>query len=475
MKIHFIAIGGGVMHTLAIALKQKGDLVTGSDDEIFEPSLSRLKAEGLLPEKIGWFPEKITTDLDAVILGMHARLDNPELIKAKEIGLKIYSYPEYIYQNSLNKQRLVVAGSHGKTTTTSMILHVLSYHQRKFDYVIGATPIGFTSNVRLSDDAPLIVIEGDEYTTSPQDLTPKFLHYHHHIGIITGIGWDHINVYPDFNEYKALFEKFVALTPKSGILIHNTDDKVLNKIIYGEKNVKIMGKYIKPAQLPENVIDIPYQAHKAKVKNSKTYLITPDDSLVPVAFFGEHNLLNVNAAFKALLRVGITEKMFYEAIQSFKGTAKRLELIGENAHTKIFRDFAHAPSKLEATIEAVKKQFTTTKLVACMELHTYSSLNKNFIAQYKGTMKKADVAIVYYNPHTVALKRLEMLSEEVIKTAFGDKNIIVFTDSAKLVDYLTAQSWHGKNLLLMSSGNYDNIDLKQLSDTILYSNKIGFT
>jgi len=446
LNIHFIAIGGGVMHTLALALQQRGDTITGSDDEIFEPSRSRLMQTGLLPEQLGWFPEKITPDLHAVILGMHAKLDNPELLKAQALGLPIYSYPEFIYQIAQHKKRIVVAGSHGKTTTTAMIIHVLNYYHLDFDYVIGATPNGFTTNVHISENAPFMIIEGDEYTTSPTDLTPKFLHYHHHIGIITGIAWDHINVYPDENTYIQQFEKFISQTPQGGVLIFNQDDKKLRQLVES-KDYHIQFK--------------PYQVHESSIENGTTYLVNQNQK-IPVQFFGEHNLSNVQAAKMACLAIGITETIFYEAISSFSGTSKRLELIHTYGKTHIYRDFAHAPSKLVATLKAVKQQFPTQKLVAVFELHTYSSLNKAFLAHYANTMSEADKAIVYYNPHTLTLKRLDAIAPDEIRTAFNQPDLQVFTESDALKNYLASYTWGEDNLLLMSSGNFDNLNFKEI-------------
>ncbi|MCS7005095.1 MAG: Mur ligase family protein [Cytophagales bacterium] len=444
-SIHFIAIGGSVMHTLAIALHKKGDNITGSDDEIFEPSRSRLAAYNLLPESLGWFPEKITSKLDAVIVGMHARADNPELLKAQQLGLPIYSYPEFIYEIAKEKKRIVVAGSHGKTTTTAMILHALAFHQIPFDYVIGATPHGFETNVRLSD-APLIVIEGDEYTTSPTDLTPKFLHYHHHIAVITGIAWDHINVYPDFSTYLQQFSRLIQQTPKDGLLIYNqTDENVVNLL----KEIK---------DVPQK----PYCLHEHVVEKNITYLITPQNQKIRVNFFGAHNLQNVSAAKQVCMELNMQAEKFYEAIQLFQGTSKRLELLKTYGKTHLYRDFAHAPSKLTATIQAMKQQYPMQKLVAVFELHTYSSLNKSFLVYYANSMQDADTAIVYYNPKTLTLKRMEMISEEEIRRAFQRHDLLVFTDSTQLYNYLQNYSWGEDNLLMMSSGNFDNLDIQSI-------------
>lgn len=451
-QVHFIAIGGSVMHNLAIALHRKGYQVTGSDDEIVEPSKGRLAQLGLLPAEIGWFPEKIHPGLQAVILGMHARVDNPELLKAQELGIRIYSYPEYIYEQCVDKQRIVIAGSHGKTSITSMILHVLQYHNRKFDYVVGARLEGFETTVKLTDDAPIVVIEGDEYLSSPLDRRPKFLHYRHHIGLISGIAWDHINVYPTFDKYVRQFEEFADASPKSGTLIFDETDDLVAVICRKER---------------EDVNSIEYNVHPHVIRNGQTFLITSDDQEVPVRIFGEHNMKNLNGARMVCNRIGVSDDRFYEAIQTFKGAANRLELLGQNAHTTVYKDFAHAPSKLEATTHAVKQQFPNRKLIACLELHTFSSLNKNFLGQYRDTFNDADLSIVYYNPHTLEHKRMENLSEEEVRTAFNNPNLQVYTDSQQLLDFLLSQSWQDKNLLLMSSGNYNGTDMKAFAAQIV--------
>lgn len=453
MKVHFIAIGGSIMHNLAITLAKKGYQVTGSDDEIYEPSASRLKSFGLLPAEEGWFPEKIHADLDAVILGMHARKDNPELLKAQELGLQVYSFPEYIYEQSKNKERIVIAGSHGKTTITAMIIHVLNFHQKKFDYAVGATLEGLEGTVRLTEEAPLIVIEGDEYFSSPIDPTPKFMRYQHHIGLVSGIAWDHYNIFPNFEDYVHQFELFAASTPKAGTIIYCEEDD-LATVACTSNNMR------------DDVNKIAYNTHPYEVKNGITYLII-DHTKIAVPFFGAHNMQNVNAAKTVCSRIGIDEEKFYQAIQSFKGAAKRLELVGKNEHTAFFRDFAHAPSKIEATTKAVKEQFPHRKLIACAELHTYSSLNKDFIPEYQNTLDKADLGIVYYNPKTVAHKRLSPISEQEIKQAFNNHEIHVFTDAEKLKNFLLGQSWKDTNLLMMSSGTYDNMDIKELAAKVI--------
>ncbi len=452
MRIHFIAIGGSVMHQLAIALHQAGHLVSGSDDEIYEPSYSRLQKNGLLPTAIGWFPDKLSTNIDAVILGMHARKDNPELLQAQQLGLKIYSYPEYIYEHSRNKERVVVAGSHGKTTTTSMIMHVLKYNGYDFDYLVGSTSDGFEQQVRLTADAPVIVIEGDEYFASPIDLLPKFLHYKHHIGLLTGIAWDHINVYPDFDDYVKQFEKFVVQTPKAGTLVYCEEDN-LTALVCGSNKIR------------EDVTSLQYQTHPYSITNGLTYLQT-EKGKVPLKVFGQHNLQNISGAKLVCNRLGITDEQFYAAIQHFKGANKRLELLAKKGNTHIFRDFAHAPSKMLATTQAVKEQFAEQQLVVCAELHTFSSLNKNFLPQYAHTLAEADVAAVYFNPKTIAHKKLAAISVEDVKNGFQRADLQVFMDIEAMKQFLQNQNWAKANLLLMSSGTFDNVNLEELQSWI---------
>ena len=451
-KVHFIAIGGAVMHNLAMALHKKGYLVTGSDDEIYEPSRTRLGKLGILPAADGWFIEKIHADLDAVILGMHARKDNPELAKAQELGLKIYSYPEYIYQQSIDKQRVVIAGSHGKTSITSMILHVLKANHHKFDYLVGAQIEGFETMVQLTDDAPVIVVEGDEYFTSPTDPRPKFLHYHPHMALISGIAWDHVNVYPTWESYVSQFEQLAEAMPKSGVLIFDETDDLLDIIGQNERT---------------DVQKIPYQAHPSHVENGQTFLTTQDFGDVPLLVFGEHNLKNINGAMAVCDKLGVTDEQFYRAIQTFKGAANRLELVGKNADTIIYKDFAHAPSKVEATTAAVKAQFAGRRLIACVELHTFSSLSRDFLHLYENKLNPADVAVVFYSPHTLEMKRLEPITPEDVRRAFNLPSLHVFTDSAELQAFLKAQDYQQTNLLMMSSGTFGGLVLKDLAQELL--------
>ncbi|TFV97610.1 peptidoglycan synthetase [Algoriphagus kandeliae] len=446
-SFHFIAIGGAIMHNLALALVKKGYRVTGSDDEIYEPSRSRLEKAGILPEKYGWFPEKIHSGLDGIILGMHARIDNPELQKAKELGIPIYSFPEFIYNQSKDKKRVVIAGSHGKTSITSMILHVLKDQRIDFDYLVGAQIEGFDLMVGLSD-APIIVIEGDEYLTSPLDRRPKFIHYHHDIALVSGIAWDHLNVFPDFEVYKSLFKDLMEMTPANGSLIYCEEDALVKEMA---EKVSISGK------------KIPYHKLPARITNGQTFLKT-EKGENPIQLFGDHNLQNLSGALKVCVQLGLTESQFYQSIQSFKGAAKRLEKLASKNDANLYRDFAHAPSKLQATTEAVKKQFPERKLIAVQELHTYSSLNKDFLPNYANTMNAADEAIIYMNPHAAALKKLELMDEETLRKGFNQSDLKLFTDSKKLHQYLMEKDYSNCNLLLMSSGNYDNMDLQTIQE-----------
>jgi UDP-N-acetylmuramate: L-alanyl-gamma-D-glutamyl-meso-diaminopimelate ligase len=450
-NVHFIAIGGAVMHNLALALHQKGYQVTGSDDEIYDPAKSRLQKAGILPEEIGWDANRIHPNLDAVILGMHARQDNPELIKARELGLKIYSFPEYIYEQSKQKQRIVIAGSHGKTSITSMILHVLNYYNRKFDYLVGAQIEGFDLMVKLTDDAPTIIIEGDEYLSSALELRSKFLFYHPHVALISGIAWDHFNVFPKFEDYVKAFENLADGLPKGGVLVFDETDNMVEVI--GEKE-------------RTDVSGIPYEAHPYIVKDGITYLKT-DHENIPLKIFGEHNMKNLMGAKRILERLAITDEMFYEAICSFSGAAKRLEKLGENNYSQIYRDFAHAPSKLEATTKAAAELFPDRELIACYELHTYSSLNKEFLPHYAEKLDAADKAVVFYSPHTLEIKKMPSISPDEIKEAFGRNDLEIFTDSHQLTDFLKSQNWYKKNLLMMSSGTFGGINLSDLSKEIL--------
>jgi UDP-N-acetylmuramate: L-alanyl-gamma-D-glutamyl-meso-diaminopimelate ligase len=452
-KIHFVAIGGAAMHNLAIALHRKGISITGSDDEIMEPSLSRLKNLNLLPEKEGWFPEKITRDLDAVILGMHARPDNPELLQAQKLGIKIYSYPEYLYEFSRKKKRVVIGGSHGKTSITAMILHVLKHAERDFDYMVGSKLEGFDTMVKLTEDSPVIVLEGDEYLSSPVDRRPKFHLYHADIALISGIAWDHINVFPTFENYVEQFQIFADQVPANGTIVYCNLDPEVKKVVEGSKS---------------SAAKVPYGLPRYEILNGETILRTADSGLaVKLKIFGEHNLMNLEGARNICNLMGIENQKFYEAISSFKGAARRLELLAKNETLSVYKDFAHSPSKLKATTEAVKQQFPDRKVIACMELHTFSSLNENFLNEYKGSMDKADEAIVYFNPHTIEHKKLKAISEEQVRASFGNERIKIFTDSKKLSEYFEKTNLKNSVVLMMSSGNFDGINLEQLAQNLV--------
>jgi len=450
MKIHFISIGGSVMHQLAIALKRKGYQITGSDDEIFEPSKSGLLGEGILPLKNGWFPEQITNDLDAVILGMHAKADNPEMARAKELGLPIYSFPEYIYKESLQKTRIVVGGSHGKTTTTAMIMHALKKTNFPFDYLVGARLEGFAQSVNITD-APVIICEGDEYPASAIEKKPKFHFLFPHIAILTGIAWDHINVFPTFQNYLEQFKIFITKIESGGKLIYNKEDQVLNNLIRETKRADI--DYLSYS-IPQHFIS----------NGETTVLIEGAESQLKV--FGNHNLLNLQAAWLVCKQLKISSAQFVEAISTFTGAAKRLELVAKNDQTTIYRDFAHAPSKVKATIEAVKKQLPDRKLIALLELHTFSSLNEKFMQEYSGVMDSADEAAVFYSQHALELKRMPELKKDIVQQGFQKKNLQVITQKKELENWLKNLEIENAAILLMSSGNYDGIDIDAFAKQI---------
>lgn len=448
MNIHFIAVGGSAMHNLALELHKKGYQVTGSDDEIFEPSKSRLQHAGILPEAWGWFPEKITDQLDAVILGMHAREDNPELQRAKELGIKIFSYPEYLYEQTKDKKRVIVGGSHGKTTTTSMIMHVLKSCSIEFDYMAGALLEGFDTMVHLSDQSNIAVFEGDEYLSSPIDMRPKFHHYQPDIAILTGIAWDHMNVFPTFENYVEQFALFIEkITPNGSLIYFQPDENICEILQRANPSVKLL----------------PYNTFPYSVKDGITYL----NDATPIQVFGQHNLQNISAAYLACKELGISEQSFLQGISTYKGAAKRLQKIAENDKTTIFLDFAHSPSKLHATIQAVRAQFPQRKLIACMELHTFSSLNADFLPQYRHSMDEADEAIVFFNPEVVKHKRLSPITIEDVKKGFDNKSIKVFTDNRDLLTLLTNEEYSNSVLLVMTSGNFSGINIQKLAEQLL--------
>lgn len=451
MKIHFIAIGGSAMHNLAIALSRKGVEVSGSDDEIFEPSRSRLSREGILPEKMGWDAAKISSSIDAVVLGMHAREENPELAKARQLGIPIYSYPEYVYEQTKDKLRIVIGGSHGKTTVTSILLHVAQRATLDVDYLVGAQLEGYDCMVKLSENANTAIIEGDEYLSSPIDRRPKFHLYKPNIALITGIAWDHINVFPTWENYISQFEKFIACIETGGTLVYFKGDSVLTDL--AEKAAP-------------RIRIVAYDTHPHRIQNGITELITPAGNL-PISVFGNHNLQNISGAIEVLRLIGLKDDVIYPAISDFNGASKRLERVAGMGDFIFYKDFAHAPSKLKATTMALKDQFPERQLIACMELHTFSSLNKEFLPLYEGAMGLADRALVYFNPEVVKHKKLEALEPNEVKEAFSTPNVEVFTASDKLLEVLRQIDWHGKTLLMMSSGNFDGIDFEKLGEEIL--------
>jgi UDP-N-acetylmuramate: L-alanyl-gamma-D-glutamyl-meso-diaminopimelate ligase len=451
MKVHFIAIGGSAMHNLAIALQKKGYEITGSDDEIYEPSKTRLANFGLLPQKQGWNPDLIHEELDAVILGMHAREDNPELKKAKELGLKIFSYPEYLYEQTKHKTRIAIGGSHGKTTITSMVIHVLNYRGIKFDFMVGAQLENFDNMVSLSEESKIAVFEGDEYLSSALDPRPKFLIYKPHIALISGIAWDHVNVFSTFSIYVEQFKNFIQSIEHGGQLVYCADDPLVAGIALTARN---------------DITLFPYYCHPYEIDGQFADLLD-ENKKIPLKIFGKHNMQNIAGAKEICKLLGINDKQFYEAITKFKGATKRLQLIGQNKKTSIYLDFAHAPSKVQASIRALKEQFSSRQLIACLELHTFSSLINDFLQQYYGTMERADMAYVYFNPHLLEIKRLKPLDAKNVAKAFSSKHLKVFTDSKTLLNELRQIDWKDKNLLLMSSGNFDGINFSNLINELM--------
>jgi UDP-N-acetylmuramate: L-alanyl-gamma-D-glutamyl-meso-diaminopimelate ligase len=453
MNYHFIAIGGSAMHNLAIALHLKGDVVTGSDDEIFEPSKGRLKKYGLLPDEIGWNSEFIGVEIDAVILGMHARADNPELLEAQNLNIPIYSYPEFIYEQTKGQTRVVIGGSHGKTSITSMILHVLKANNVDHNYMVGAQLDGFQCMVKLSDKPKVAVLEGDEYLSSPIDRRPKFHLYHPNVAVISGIAWDHINVFPTFENYIDQFKIFAEGVSKNGSLFYCSNDAPLVNMVSTVEN---------------SCFKKSYTTHSHIIDDGVTVLIDEMGNEIPIEVFGEHNLQNLKAAQLVCQTIGIDDLSFYDAIKTFKGASKRLELVCKNDNSSFYKDFAHSPSKLKATTKALKKQFKNRTLIACMELHTFSSLNKEFLKEYNQTMIDADEAYIYFNRATIKHKKLDDISEDDVLNSFGTENITVLTSSKELLKIILEKKWENQNLLMMSSGNFDGVDFNDLGSKIIY-------
>ncbi len=450
-RVHFIAIGGSAMHNLAIALHQQGYEVTGSDDEIFEPSRSRLDRLGLLPDRLGWRPEDITPEVDAVILGMHARIDNPELKRAQELGIPVFSYPSYFFERTRRKTRVVIGGSHGKTTITSMIVHVLRHAGVEFDYLVGAQLEGFDCMVKLSDSARVAIIEGDEYLASALEPVPKFHLYKPDIALISGIAWDHINVFKTFESYVDQFRKFIACIEPGGKLVYCVEDEEVQRLAEDA-----------PVDLPK----VDYGVPPHRITDGITVLTTAQGE-VPLRIFGRHNLQNLEAARHVCHQLGIGDKVFYAAITTFQGAARRLEKLAEVPGRVVFKDFAHSPSKLKATVQAVREQFPDRTLTACMELHTYSSLSAGFLDQYAGGMDGVDNAIVFYDPHAVELKRLPPIPPERIAQAFGRSDVQVLTDPIAVMGAVRQGAGGAGVLLMMSSGNFGGLDLQALSEAFI--------
>jgi len=445
MHIHFIAIGGSAMHNLAIALNRKGYKVTGSDDEILDPSRTRLEKEGILPDEMGWFPNKITEGMDGIILGMHAREDNPELLQAKKLNVPIYSYPEYLYEASKDKIRVVIGGSHGKTTITSMILHAAKKLDFPLDFMVGAQLEGYDCMVQITEEAKFILLEGDEYLSSPIDRRPKFHLYKPHIALISGIAWDHINVFPTFENYVEQFDIFIKQIEPNGVLVYNEEDPVLQSLAVSNLQTGSSVAY----QIPEYEV------------NAEGTLLKYDSKEYPLLVFGEHNLQNLMGAMFVAEAMGINAHNFLQAMSDFTGAGKRLQKVVDVPPFKMFKDFAHSPSKLKATTAAVKNQFKSFKLVACMELHTFSSLKKEFLPQYLDTMKTADTALVYFNPKVVAHKKLESITKEMVYEGFGG-NVVVVNDTQSVLDFIHKEVGQQSVLLMMSSGNFDGINFDEL-------------
>lgn len=450
MNFHFIAIGGSAMHNLAIALQSGGNIVTGSDDAIYEPSRSRLSKHNLLPLEMGWFPEKINSLIDGVILGMHARADNPELLKAQELNLPVFSYPEFLYEHSKNKTRVVIGGSHGKTTITSMVLHVMKYHDREIDFMVGAQLEGFDNMVHLSKENDFILLEGDEYLSSPVDRRPKFHLYHPNIALLSGIAWDHINVFPTFEMYVDQFRIFIDTITTGGILVYNEEDPIVATL--AEETTNQIRKQS-------------YTTHNYKIENSLTVIDTPEGEL-PIDLFGSHNMSNLSGAKWVCQHMGIDEDDFYEAIASFKGASKRLELVAKTNSSILYKDFAHSPSKVKATTKAVREQFPNRKIYAFVELHTFSSLSPQFLDQYKGSLEYADEAAVFYSPEALIQKKMAPVDKEEIFRAFQKDNLQVFTDPAAFKSYVENLNFDNSVLLFMSSGNYGGLNLMELGNLL---------
>lgn len=438
------------MHNLAIALAKKGFIVTGSDDHIYEPSRTNLANEGLLPE-LGWHPDMINSEIDAVVLGMHAKADNPELLKAQEIGIRIYSYPEFIYEQTKEKIRVVIGGSHGKTTITGIIMHILKFVGRDFDYLVGARLDEFQYMVRLTKEAPIAIIEGDEYLASPIDQRPKFHLYKPNIALISGVAWDHVNVFPTFEKYVDQFRLFIKYIEPKGTLVYNKEDKNLQEIVLEDQS---------------KINKHGYRTPEYTINKGVTYIHTPSGD-IPLQVFGKHNLSNIAAAFTVCEWLGVSREDFYAGIRQFKGASRRLEYVANNDDSVVYQDFAHTPAKLKASIHALKEQFPGKDLVAIIELHTYSSLNEAYLDEYRDTMQEAEYPAVFINQESLKQKNASTITAETLKKAFNQPELIYFNNVDSIEHYLSDIDPAGKNLLFMSSGNYGGVNLVSYADKFL--------
>lgn len=444
MRIHCISHWWRVTSSLAIQLKLLGHNVTGHDDEIYEPSKSALAQHGLLPQHEWWDADSVTSDIDMIVLGMHASADNPELLRAKELGLMIKSYPEVIYEFSKNKMRVVIAGSHGKTTTTSMVMHVLKHNGISFDWVVGGIVPGFDTMVSLDDNHKIIIIEWDEYPDGKINMTAKMLLYKHNIGILNGIAWDHITTYPTFDSYLLPFQTFVDQTPTDGFLGYYQDDQEVTNIM---------------EHTDTQAQTVWYTVHPHIIRDGITYLQTPQWE-VKLSIFWAHNCINISAAKLVCNQLDLSDEQFYAAIWSFTGAGNRLQLIHQDdaKHLTILRDFAHSPSKLTATINAVKTQYPDRTIIGLFELHTFASLSASFLPEYKWSFDAADIACVYYDDHTFQIKRMTPLTKEVVINGFGRSDLVVQDSANDLQAWYDNLDLTNSVVVLMSSGNFGGVE-----------------
>ena len=445
MKIHFIAIGGSIMHSLAIQLKKNGHIITGSDDVIREPSKSNLNHYDILPAKEGWCSKKISTDLDMVILGMHAKKNNPELLEAQKYNIPVISFPEFIFNSSKYKKRVVIAGSHGKTTITAMIIHVLNEYNIKFDYLLGAKIDALENQVKL-DDSKLIIIEGDEYFSSAIDLKPKFMHYDPDVLVVSGVSWDHINVFPTKSSYESAFSKLLNhVIEKNGKIFYYTHDLFLQKSLSAY-----------------NQLSQSYDSPRYIIKKGQFILVHKNEN-IPLNIFGKHNMENMEAARQVCQEIGVCESDFYKSIKNFKGASRRLNLIKEiENHSAVYYDFAHSPSKVFATVNAVKELYPDRFLIGCLELHTYSSLNVDFIPNYLNTLNNCSESWLYFDEQELQRKGFAKLDRKFLLRAFNHPNMTIINNKKLLRQKINQIELDNTNLLLMSSGNFSGLDIKSI-------------